>query len=209
MPKEVFGADVNQPLLAQAIRVYVTNKKQYTGSTKTRGEVVGSTAKIFRQKGTGRARHGSIMAPIFVGGGIVFGPKPRKVSLDLPKKMKHSALISALSARALEHKVLVVDGLDKLSGKTKEAVKLLSYVTDQKLKSALIVTNGKTDNVVKAVRNIPGISVLPSNLLNAYSVIRHEFLLVAKDAVEKIGIKEVNTDKIKKEVKTGVKPRSA
>src|SRR3989344_1873864 len=100
LPKEIFGQEVNTKLLAQAMRVYMTNLKKFTASTKTRGEVRGSTAKIYRQKGTGRARHGAITAPIFVGGGIVFGPKPRKVVLDLPKKMKKAALLAALSDKA-------------------------------------------------------------------------------------------------------------
>lgn len=183
LPKEIFGQKVNEKLLAQAMRVYMTNKKIMTASTKTRGEVQGSTAKIWRQKGTGRARHGAIRAPIFVGGGIVFGPQPRRVRLDLPKKMKKAALLSALSAKMIDKKIVGLTGIDKSSGKTKEITNLLKKVgTD----SALIVTGDKQDHVVRAARNIPGTNVLPSNLINAYEIFKHDLLLVTKEAVKKI-----------------------
>lgn len=183
LPKEIFGKEVNKALLAQALRVYMTNQKTFTGYTKTRGEVVGSTAKIYRQKGTGRARHGAITAPIFVGGGIVFGPKPRKVRLDLPQKMKKAALFSALSAKLGERHVLGVSGLEKASGKTKEIAKFLEKVES---KSALIVIDGKMDKVFRGVRNIPGVLVLPVNQLNAYEVLKHQRLFITKDAVDSL-----------------------
>src|SRR3989338_11409930 len=125
LPKEIFAAKVSKSLLAQAVRVYATNQKSLLASTKTRGEVEGSTAKIYRQKGTGRARHGAIRAPIFVGGGITFGPKPRKVRLILPQKMKKAALIAALSVKLADKNVIGLSGLDKASGKTKEMAKLI------------------------------------------------------------------------------------
>lgn len=195
LPKEFFGVDVNKGLLAQAVRIYTTNQKTFTASTKGRGEVEGSTVKIFRQKGTGRARHGSIRAPIFVGGGIVFGPKPRKVRLVLPKKMRRSALISALSSKASDKSVLGLTGLEKASGKTKEIVKLMSLVTGSQTKSALIVTADKMDNVVRATRNIPSINVLPANGLNAYEVLKHEMLLLTKETIERLGKKESSEEK--------------
>lgn len=184
LPKEIFGIKVNNALLAQALRVYMTNQKTLPGSTKTRGEVVGSTAKIYRQKGTGRARHGAITAPIFVGGGIVFGPKPRKVRLNLSQNMRKQALISALSAKQKDAKVLGVSGLEKASGKTKEFV---SFLTKVESKSVLIVTNGKMDNVLRGARNIPGIAVLPANQLNAYEVLKYRKLLIAHEALEVLG----------------------
>lgn len=183
LPKEIFGQKVNKKLLSQAMRVYMTNQKHLTGSTKTRGEVEGSTAKIYRQKGTGRARHGSIRAPIFVGGGIVFGPKPRKVRLELPQRMKKAALLSAFSAKMADKQVMGLSGLEKASGKTKEMVGLLEKL---KAKSAFIVTGEQQDNVVRAVRNIPGVDILPVNLINAYEVIKHDLLLITKEAVEKL-----------------------
>lgn len=184
LPKEIFGAKVNEKLLAQAVRVYMTNQKNLTASTKTRGEVRGSTAKIYRQKGTGRARHGAIRAPIFVGGGIVFGPKPRKVRLDLPKKMKRAALLSALSSKAGNKEILGLSGIKRATGKTKEIAKLLNKISGGK--STLIVTGEKTDNVVRATRNIPGVSTLPANLINAYEILKHDFLVVTKEAVERL-----------------------
>ncbi|MDP2671895.1 MAG: 50S ribosomal protein L4 [Candidatus Daviesbacteria bacterium] len=187
LPKEIFGQKVNKKLLAQAMRVYMTNQKSLFASTKTRGEVEGSTAKIYRQKGTGKARHGAIRAPIFVGGGIVFGPKPRKVKLELPRRMKKAALVSALSSKAKDQGILGISGLEKASGKTKEMVELLSKIVGQsKTVSSLIVTGEKQDNIVRAVRNIPGVSVLPANLLNAYEVLKHKSLLVTKEAVNVI-----------------------
>ncbi len=188
LPKEVFGQKVNKQLLSQAIRVYTTNQKVLPGSTKTRGEVVGSTAKIYRQKGTGRARHGAIRAPIFVGGGIALGPKPRQIRLDLPKKMKKAALMSALSAKALEKNIIGLSGVEKASGRTKEIFKLLNIIAGKgkNIKSALIVTDKKIDNVVRSARNIPAVTVLSANMVNSYEVLRHELLLVTKEAVEKL-----------------------
>lgn len=188
LPKEVFGQKVNKKLLSQAIRVYTVNQKNFTASTKTRGEVEGSTAKIYRQKGTGRARHGAIRAPIFVGGGIVFGPKPRQVRLTLPQKMKKAALLSALSFKAGDKKVVGASGLEKASGKTKEIVKLLDKIVgSNKQKSSLIVIDNKQDNIVRAARNIPGVSVLPVNIVNAYEVLKHDMLILTRDVVDKLG----------------------
>lgn len=188
LPKEVFGVKVNEKLLAQAIRVYTTNQKTLPGNTKTRGQVEGSTVKIYRQKGTGRARHGQIRAPIFVGGGIVFGPTPRKVILDLPKKMKKTALLSALSAKVSEKKVLGLIGVEKASGKTKEIIQLLKKLSFEK--GALIVTGEKIETVVRAVGNIPGVDVLSANLINTYDVLKHDMLFLTKEAVDKLGGKK-------------------
>lgn len=185
LPKEIFGQKINKNLLVQAIRVYTTNQKIIAGSTKTRGEVTGSTAKIYRQKGTGRARHGAIRAPIFVGGGIIFGPKPRKINLSLPQKMKKAALISALSSKVVDNNIAGLTGLEKASGKTKEIVKLVASVKE-KNNSTLIVTADKQDNVVRGAHNIPGIDVLPVYMLNAYEVLKHELLLMTKEAVDKL-----------------------
>lgn len=182
LPKEIFGREVNKTLLAQALRVYLTNQKTLPGSTKTRGEVRGSTAKIYRQKGTGRARHGAIRAPIFVGGGIVFGPTPRKIRLDLPKKMKKAALHDALSVKMGDRKVLGISGLEKATGKTKEFASLMKKLS---VKNGLVITAEKQDNAVRGVRNIPGMDVLPVSLINAYEVLRHQILLISKEAAEK------------------------
>lgn len=179
LPKEIFGAKINKNLLSQAIRVYETNQKSHFAKTKTRGEVRGSTAKIYKQKGTGRARHGAVRAPIFVGGGITFGPKPRKVRLTLPQKMKKAALISALSSKMAEKQILGLSGLEKATGKTKEMAKLTKNL---KLKTALIVTSEK--NVSRAVKNIPGIFTQAVSQLNAYEILKHQNLILTKAALE-------------------------
>lgn len=186
LPKEIFGQKINKQLLAQAVRVYTTNQKNFTAHTKTRGEVKGSTAKIYRQKGTGRARHGAIRAPIFVGGGIVFGPRVRKVRLNLPQRMKRKALISALSAKLIDKEIMGLSGLDKVSGKTREVANLLQKLA---IGNALIVTGEKQDKVVRAARNIKGVSVLSANLINAYEVLRHHMLLLTREAADKLEFK--------------------
>ncbi len=183
LPKEIFGQEVNKKLLAQALRVYMTNQKNFTASTKTRGEVRGSTAKVWRQKGTGRARHGARTAPIFRGGGITFGPHPRKVRLNLPQKMKKSALLSALSSKMADKEIMGISGLEKASGKTKEVVKLLEKLA---IKNALFVTDKKIDHIVRAVRNIPKVSVQTVNMLNAYEILKHQILMFSKEAVQKL-----------------------
>ena len=193
LPKEIFGKEVNKKLLAQAVRVYMTNQKSLLGSTKTRGQVEGSTAKISRQKGTGRARHGSVRAPIFVGGGIVFGPSSRKVRLEMPKSMKKAALLSALSSKFSDKDIAGLTGLEKASGKTKEMVKLMHAIVSQhsqdkkqKSSSALIVVGGKNDNLVRAVRNIVNITVLPADGINAFEVLKHKMLLITEEAIAKL-----------------------
>lgn len=187
LPKEIFGLTVNKKLLSQALRVYMTNQKNLSASTKTRGEVRGTTAKAWKQKGTGRARHGARTAPIFVGGGITFGPRPRNIRLNLPQKMKKVALNHALSSKQKEKQILGVTGLDKVIGKTKEVVKLLKNISERK--SVLIVTDQKLDSMVRAVRNIPKVNIMPLNLLNAYEVLKHQKLLLTKETIEALGKK--------------------
>lgn len=180
LPKEYFGAKVNKALLSQALRVYLNNQKSHWASTKTRGEVEGSTRKVWRQKGTGRARHGGVRAPIFVGGGIALGPKPRKVTLDLPKKMKHASLISALSQKALAGDVVGLSGTDKATGKTKEIANLLKKINS---KSALIVLDKKSENLERAAKNIKNINIQLLKNINTYEVIRYKNLLLTKEAL--------------------------
>jgi len=186
LPKEIFGVEVNKKLLAQALRVYQNNQKQHHSHTKTRGEVRGSTRKIFKQKGTGRARHGSIMAPIFVGGGIALGPKSRKVVLDLPKKMKKAALISALSQKMADKKIYGVEGLSKLSGKTKDVATLIKGVGE---KSVLVLSDGKEELAVRAIRNIRGVDILPASQINALEIVAHQSLLLSKESVEMLQVR--------------------
>lgn len=181
LPSELFGAKVNTQLMAQAVRVYLANQRVGTASTKTRGEVEGSTRKIYKQKGTGRARHGGVRAPIFVGGGIVFGPKPRDFTLSFPKKMKRLALASALTSKLLEKNVIVVDGLENIEPKTK--IMVTSLQTIGAIGKTLIVTSVHAERVVWAGRNIEGVDILPAHTLHTYAVLNHKNLVFTKEAI--------------------------
>lgn len=187
LPGEIFGEKVNKALLAQAVRVYLANQRQGNASTKTRGEVDGSTAKIYRQKGTGRARHGSKRAPIFVKGGIVFGPKPRDFSLSLPQKMKRKALFSALSAKVKDKEVIVIDELQKIEPKTKQFVKMLNDLgVAEKKQKLLFVTSGDVVSVRRAGSNIQGVEFLSSKLINTYEVLAAKRIIVMKGAIDEM-----------------------
>jgi len=188
LPSEIFAAKVNKPLMAQAVRVYLANQRLGTSKTKTRGEINASTRKIYRQKGTGRARHGAISAPIFVGGGIAFGPRPRDYSLDFPKKMKRAALFSALTSQFKDNSVLIVENLDSSTGKTKEISKMLNNLKLMNKKSkavkVLFVTPIKADMVKRASKNISGIMLKQASDLTTYDVLNACRVLFIKDALD-------------------------
>ncbi|MBI2443035.1 MAG: 50S ribosomal protein L4 [Candidatus Levybacteria bacterium] len=186
LPSDIFSASINDVLIAQAIRVFLANQRSGTSSTKTRGEVTGSTRKIYRQKGTGRARHGGIRAPIFVGGGIVFGPKPRDHSLTMSKKMKKKALFSSLSARRGDNALTFVTGVEKLQPKTKEAAKMLANITSADEKHVLFVMSEDADSVKRAFRNLPQVTLLPYSQLTTYAVMAAGSIVFTKDAAEKM-----------------------
>ncbi len=190
LPKEIFGQEVNKGLMTQAVRVYLANQRRGTVKTKSRGEVNISTKKIYRQKGTGRARHGAASAPIFVGGGIAFGPKQRDYSLKLSQKMKKAALFSALSAKLKEGEIKVISGLDKLEPKTKKVADVITKLNlNGKSKQILIVLPNQSkdnQNVVRAARNIEGVSVLQSNVLNTYQVLANKEILFMKSAIDSL-----------------------
>ncbi len=187
LSEEIFGEKLNKTLLAQAVRVYLANKRQGNASTKTRGEVDGSTAKIYRQKGTGKARHGSKRAPIFVHGGIVHGPKPRDFSMDLPKKMRRKALFVALSAKLRDGEIKVVSGLETLEPKTKQFVGAITKigVSEAKRKLLLVTAQGAT-GVKRAARNVEGVVITAAARLNAYDVLAKKELLITKDALDEL-----------------------
>ena len=180
LPAHVFGAKINRQLMAQAVRVYLANQRGGHASTKTRGEVEGSTRKIYKQKGTGKARHGGIRAPIFVGGGIVFGPRPRDYSLSFPQKMRKVALASALSEQLKKQNIIVVSGLSDVK-KTKIVASMLTAVGATR--RTLLVTPKESAVVVRAGRNIEGVDILPVSDLNTYSVLMHSKLVFMKEAI--------------------------
>ncbi len=184
LSKEVFGQPVNKSLIAQAVRVYQTNQSTHTAHTKTRGEVNGGGAKPWKQKGTGRARAGSSRSPIWVGGGRVFGPRSRDVKLSLPQKMKHKALLSALSAKLNDKEIKVVSGFEKSQPKTKSIVSVIKNLN--LTGTTLIVVPEKNENLKLATRNIQKVSIDIVSNLNALTVLTCKNLVLSKEAIEKI-----------------------
>ena len=179
----VFAAEVNNAVLHQVVVNYLANQRQGTQSTKTRTEVRGGGAKPWRQKGTGRARQGSIRAPQWTGGGVALGPKPRSYRFSVNKKVKRIALKSALSAKYADYKVFVVDGLEVDEIKTSKIVALLKGLEVNK---ALIVTADADEKVYKSARNIKNVTPTHVGTLNTYDVLKHDAFIVSKDAVAKI-----------------------
>ena len=179
----VFGIEANKEAMHTMVVNYLANQRQGTQSTKTRTEVRGGGRKPWRQKGTGRARQGSIRAPQWTGGGVALGPKPRSYRFTVNKKLRRLALKSALSTKVAENEIIVIDELKLDSFKTKEMAAILkAFEAD----NALVVTAGKDDNVVRSAANIPGIETSMAENLNVYDVIKHSKFIVTKDAVSKI-----------------------
>ncbi len=182
---DVFGVQVNPALLHQAVVTRLANERVGTAATKTRAEVSGGGRKPWRQKGTGRARQGSIRAPHWRGGGVVFGPQPRDYRLGLPRKARRLALKGALSSKVAEGTIRVLDGLSFERPRTRELLAVLSNLRLEGRK-ALVVTAAPDENVYKSARNLPGVQALPATDLNAYDVLNHEGLVITRQAVEKL-----------------------
>ncbi len=184
LSEAVFGQEVNKSVLHQVVVNYLANQRQGTQSTKTRSEVRGGGIKPWRQKGTGRARQGSIRAPQWIKGGIALGPKPRDYGYVLNKKVKIVALKSALSSKVAEQEIIVVDDINMTEIKTKTVDTMLKNLNVES--KALIVTCDKNDNVVKSAKNIPGVSTAFTGSLNVYEILGHDKLIITKDAVTKL-----------------------
>lgn len=184
--KKVFGADTNKKLIAQAVRVYLANQRAGSASVQTRGEVSMTTAKWYRQKGTGRARHGAKSAPIFVHGGVAHGPKQKDFSLKLPSKMKRKALFSALSARLSDDAIIVVSGMLALPAKTKEMVQVFSnlHISGSRLVVVPASSAEEVAKTVRSLRNIQDVTILPANVLNTYEVIKASKIVFLKESME-------------------------
>ncbi|WP_069650742.1 50S ribosomal protein L4 [Caloranaerobacter ferrireducens] len=180
----VFGVEINEHVLYEAVKNHLANRRQGTQSAKTRSEVRGGGRKPWRQKGTGRARHGSIRSPIWKGGGVVFAPKPRDYSYKLPKKIKRLAMKSALSSKVVNGEIIVLDELKMDRPKTKDMVSILNNLNSNK--KALIVMSEKDENVVKSARNIQGVSTTLVNTLNVYDILNCDSFIITKDAVRKV-----------------------
>ena len=181
--ESVFNVEVNKAVLHQVVVAQLANKRQGTQSAKTRAEVRGGGIKPWRQKGTGRARQGSIRSPQWAGGGIVFAPKPREYRVSLPKSMKRVAMKSALTAKVLENEMIVLESLEMDAPKTKAIVTMLKAFD---VKKALVVTAESNANVYKSGRNVEGIQVIPVNNINVYDLLQYDNLIITKDAVSKL-----------------------
>lgn len=179
---QVFGAPVREHLFWEAVKWQQAGKRSGTASTKSRGEIRGSTRKLFRQKGTGRARRGSVKSPILRGGGTVFGPKPRDFSFNLPKRVRRAALIAALSRRTAESGLIVVDKLELAEIKTRRVVEFLKTF---ELDNVLIVDQ-ENSRFYLSGRNIPNVKVLQVQGLNVFDILNHDKLILTQEAVAAI-----------------------
>ena len=180
----LFAAEIAETAVYDTVKNQLANKRQGTQSAKTRAEVRGGGRKPFRQKGTGRARQGSIRAPHYTGGGIVFAPKPRDYSYKIPKKMRRKALYSVLTSKVNDNELIVLDELKLDSYKTKEANEILNNINANK--KAYVVIAENDDKVYRSFRNIEGCNVEKANLINVYDLLRHDKLVVTKDAIAKL-----------------------
>ena len=179
----IFAAEVNADSMHQVVVALLANKRQGTQSAKTRAEVRGGGIKPWRQKGTGRARQGSIRAPQWIKGGVVFAPKPRDYRMSIPKSMRRVAMLSALTSKVQNDEMVVLDSLTLEAPKTKEVVKMLNAFNAKK---TLIITAEANETVYKSARNIEGVAVLPVNNINVYDLLKYPKVIMTKDAVSKI-----------------------
>ena len=179
----IFGIEANKEAMHTMVVNYLANQRQGTQSTKTRTEVRGGGRKPWRQKGTGRARQGSIRAPQWTGGGVALGPKPRSYRFTVNKKLRRLAFKSALSTKVAANEIIVIDELKLDTFKTKEMAAILKAF---EVDNALVVTADKDVNVVRSAANIPGIKTSMATNLNVYDVLKYEKFIVTKDAVSKI-----------------------
>ena len=179
----VFGVEVNEHLVHMAVVAQLANKRQGTQKAKTRSEVSGGGRKPWRQKGTGHARQGSIRAPQWTGGGVVFAPVPRDYEVKMNKKERRAALKSALTSKVQDNKLVVVDSLTLAEAKTKEMQKVL---TNLKADKALVITAADDQNVAISARNIADVQTATVNTMNVYDVMKHNTVVVTKDAVASI-----------------------
>lgn len=184
LKEEVFGVDVNEAVLHDAVVSQLANRRQGTQAAKTRAMVSGGGKKPYRQKGTGRARAGSTRSPLWRKGGVVFAPQPRSYGYTLPKKIRRLALKSALSTKVQNGNIIILDQLAMPEPKTKEFAGVLHNLKVEK--KALVVTANVDSMVVKSARNIPGVTPTHASSLNVYDVLAHDKLIMTKDAVTKV-----------------------
>lgn len=181
---DIFGIEINEHAVYEVVKNQLANKRQGTQSAKTRAEVRGGGRKPWRQKGTGRARQGSINAPHWTGGGVTFAPKPRDYSYSVPKKVRRLAMKSALTSKVLNNEIIVIDEINFDAPKTKEMANFLTKVNADK--KALIVMGEKNENVIKSANNIPNVQTALVNTLNVYDILKYNSFIITKDAVRKV-----------------------
>jgi len=184
LESSIFEAQINVPVMHQVVVAQMAARRAGTRDTKTRGDVRGGGKKPYRQKGTGRARQGSIRAPHYAGGGIVWGPHPRDFAVKVPRKMRAAALRSALSDRAKENRIAVIDELSFEQPKTKLAIELLRV--NEVSGSVLLVVDGHDNNVERSFRNIPRVHMITVDQLNTYDVLARDWLVFTKSSIEKL-----------------------
>ncbi len=184
LSEAVFACEPNKAVLHAAVRAYLMNQRQGTQSTLTRTEVSGGGAKPWKQKGTGRARQGSTRSPQWTHGGIALGPKPRKYRIDLNKKVKKLAMQSAISSKAIDNELVIVDSIATDAFKTKTMVAMLAAVNAGK--KSLVVLDSNDEKVVKSFANIPGVKTAQINTINVYDILNCDTFIVVKAAAEKI-----------------------
>ena len=183
LDEKVFGVEYNEDLIHQAVVTYLANQRQGTKSTLTRSEVAGGGRKPWRQKGTGRARQGSIRAPQWVHGGVVFAPKPRDFEKKMNAQMRRGAFVSALSAMMKEKAIVVVDDMN-IEAKTKAAVKVLDALKLNR--RVTVVTDGVNENAIRAFSNLEGKNVTTADILNTYDLVVSDYVVMTKEAIKKI-----------------------
>ena len=184
MNDSIFGVEMNAGLLHQAVVMQLAAQRLGTHATKTRSFVRGGGRKPWKQKGTGRARAGSTRSPLWVGGGTVFGPHPRKYAFSMPRKQRRLAIKCALSDKVKNGELVVLDSLDFDAPKTKQVVKMMSDFAVEK--KALLITADEALNVEKSARNIPGVKAINTMGLNVHDIMNHDKLFITKDAVTRI-----------------------
>ncbi|MFQ5577672.1 MAG: 50S ribosomal protein L4 [Anaerolineae bacterium] len=181
---DIFAVDPHPTVMHQALVRQLANARQGTHSTKTRGQIKGTTAKWYRQKGTGRARHGNRKAPIFVGGGVAHGPKPRSYTKNMPKKMRRLALRSALSVKATADQIIVLDDIQFEEAKTRQMIDTLENLHVDG--SAIVLLAEQNNNVQQSIRNLPHVKYLRAGYLNVRDLLGHDYILMPKASVETI-----------------------
>jgi len=182
LPKDIFGTDINKDLLHQVVTAQTQNRRQPSAHTKQRDEVSGGGRKPWRQKGTGRARHGSIRSPLWKGGGVTFGPrKDRKIKKDISKKMKRKALFMALSSKIEDKELIMVDEIKLDKPKTKEVEKILDNLS---VDDTCLIAHADNKDLARAAKNLPQVKVMEARNLNALDLLRFKYLLLTKEAIK-------------------------